>query len=668
MENIFLRDLAVVLAVAAGTTMLCRLLHQPVVIGYLLAGLIIGPHTPPFTLVHDIRNIQTMAELGLVVLMFVLGLEFSLPKLRKVGARATLATLLEIFGMLGIGFALGRAFGWNTNDSIYLGAILAISSTTIIIKVLTDLKLTKEVFAQAVFAILILEDIAAVVILTVLSGLGARQGDQGLTALRAMGSVSFFVAIFLILGLLTVPRLMRWLSRFRSSEMTGLTAFGLCLASSLMAEHFGFSVALGAFLIGAVIGVSPEVERIEEWIHPVRDLFSALFFVSAGLLIDPKLLWSIKGPVLIVTVVTIFGKMATGAIGSYLAGYPIHTATKVGMTLAQIGEFSFVFAALGLKTKLGSAFLYPLAVAVSALTTLFTPYLIRYSDRIVEAVFRGLPLPSHAGPPEGISKDKSSPGAGTFMARYLSRLGVYLLLLVGAFLLTKGTAEFLPITLQETWGMPTLWFASWMVQLPLSYMAAGYLNHCLLLLFTELAVRSKASGLLQKVPIQETYIALEILLWLFVSYIWANQVEWLARVPVRLVGATLLLVGLAWGIKRLFRTICDHLETWLDEIFGLASNEPLRRAALDLGHPDSLLNDSIQRIRIVPGAAAVRQSLRELRLRERTGASVIGIYRDGTLTANPSPETTLDANDIVVVLGDATEGRLARQALTQKVR
>ncbi len=666
MDSALLRDLAVVIVVAAGTTLLCRALRQPVVIGYLLAGLIIGPYTPPFTLVHDMHSISTMAELGLAILMFALGLEFHLPKLQKVGARATLATILEIFGMLGVGYGVGRWLGWSPNDSIYLGAILSISSTTIIIKVLSDLKMVGEEFAQAVFGILILEDIAAVVILTVLSGLGIHQGNQSLTALRALVQVSFFVVLFLIFGLVVIPRLLRFVAKFRSSEMTGLTALGLCLASALLAEHLGFSIALGAFLIGAVIGVSSEAEGIERWIHPIRDLFSAIFFVSAGLLINPGLLWSMKGPVALIALITVIGKMFTGAAGSFLAGYPVKTSFRIGMTLAQIGEFSFVFASLGLKTGLASDFLYPVAVAVSALTTLLTPYLIRTSDSTVAAVMGRAParLVKALDRYEEARQNRKGIQGSQVLARYIGRLCIYIALLSAGFLLTHHIAAY--VFRHESpspWLSLAIWIVSWTLQLPLVHAAAGYINHFLLLTLTELSSQSRvSSALFQKIPIQRAYDLAEGVIWALLAVIWAMQPD--VRGSGIFVGTIVVMAAAALLLRGALRPIYGRLEQLLDEIFGLATSEPLRRAAITIQGPESVLNESIRRIRLGKQDPAVRKSLRELRVREQTGASVIAIYREGALNANPSAETVLLPDDILVVLGNAEECQRAEKLLS----
>jgi CPA2 family monovalent cation:H+ antiporter-2 len=436
MEMHFLKDLAIVMFAAGAMTLLCHRLKQPVVIGYLLAGLFVGPYTPPVTLVSDLQSIHTMAELGLVFLMFALGLEFNLPKIRKVGMSAGLAVLLEVAGMMVIGYALGRAFGWSVTDSIFLGSILCISSTTIIVKVFMDFKMMQERFAQVVFGILVLEDIVAVAILSILSGLGTSGGPDAVVIVESFLRIGLFVTLFLVLGLLIIPRFIQWVGRFDSKEVLGVVTLGLCLGGAWLAASFNFSIALGAFLMGAVLAASKEIKHIEEWIHPVRDMFSAVFFVSAGMLIQPALLWEYKIPIVIITAVTIMGKVLSGTVGSFVAGYDVKTSARVGMSLAQIGEFSFVIASLGLSLRLTSDFLYPLAVTVSSLTTLATPYLIRHSDSAVDFFFGVLPAPLRVRldrVQQRREKENQTQrlGRGTsIFSKYLVRFGVYAALLV----------------------------------------------------------------------------------------------------------------------------------------------------------------------------------------------------------------------------------------------
>ena len=382
-EVTFLQDLAVVMMVAALVTVLCHRLKQPVVLGYIIAGVIIGPHTPPFPLIQDQESIRTLSELGVVFLMFSLGLEFSLRKLRKVGVSALIAAGLEILLMVWLGYQIGLAFGWRSMDCLFLGAMLSISSTTIIIKALQELGRTREKFAELIFGILIVEDILAIVMIALLSGLAMTGSLSAGEVLRTTGRLGIFLVVTLVLGLLAVPRLVGYVARFKSNEVLLVTVLGLCFGVSLLAVKLNYSVALGAFIIGAILAEAREIHRIEILTAPIRDMFGAVFFVAIGLLINPKLLLAHWLPVLVITTVVVVGKVVACAFGSFVAGNDTRTALRVGMGLAQIGEFSFIIAALGLSLRVTSDFLYPIAVMVSAITTLLTPYLIQSADDLV---------------------------------------------------------------------------------------------------------------------------------------------------------------------------------------------------------------------------------------------------------------------------------------------
>ncbi|MFO1519589.1 MAG: cation:proton antiporter [bacterium] len=382
--TLFIQDLTIAILTAAFVSILFRRLHQPVVLGYLMAGLIIGPHTPPFALIHDLDNIKTLADLGIILLMFSLGLHFNLKKVREVGGTAVIAALLEILFMIWIGFEVGNFFGWVEIDCIFLGAILAISSTTIIVKALQDLGKSHTEFAKLIFGILIVEDILAVALLALLSGI-AMTGELKLSEVGAtLGRLGIFLTVVLVLGLLVVPRFLHYVAKFKSKEMMLVTCLGLCFGVSWLAIKLGYSEALGAFLIGAVIAESKEIHEIEQIVEPVRDLFSAIFFISVGLLIEPQLLVQYALPITVITLAVIVGKVVTCSFGTYVAGNDYKTSFKVGMGLAQIGEFSFIIASLGLSLKVTSGFLYPIAVTVSSITTLLTPYLIRASDGFLQ--------------------------------------------------------------------------------------------------------------------------------------------------------------------------------------------------------------------------------------------------------------------------------------------
>src|SRR5215510_10273640 len=286
----FLQDLAVVMLVAGVVMVIFRRLRQPVVLGYIIAGMIIGPHTPPYQLIHDQATINTLSELGVILLMFSLGLEFSLRKLKRVGAPALIAALLEILLLFWVGYEIGRLFAWPLLDSIFLGAMLSMSSTTVIIKVLGELGKMKEHFAELIFGILIIEDILGIAMIALLSGI-AMTGTFSVSEVgMTIGKLGTFLVVALVAGLIAVPRLLGYVARFKSNEMLLITVLGLCFGVSLLALKLGYSVALGAFIIGAVIAEAREIHRIEALIEPVRDMFSAIFFVAIGLQINPKTL------------------------------------------------------------------------------------------------------------------------------------------------------------------------------------------------------------------------------------------------------------------------------------------------------------------------------------------------------------------------------------------
>lgn len=663
-----LQDLAVVMAVAAATTALCRFFRQPVVLGYLIAGFLIGPHTPPFAFVKDIHSIHTMAELGLVFLMFALGLEFSLPKLTRVGLRAALAGSVQILVMFAAGTELGAFLGWNRADRIFLGAMLSISSTTIIVKVLMDLKVEREDFAQVVFGILIIEDIAAILLLSLLPGLGAGEAAAGETTAAAFGTffqISFFALFFLVAGLSLIPRLLEWVSRFRSREALGITALGLCLLGALSAEGAGFSVALGAFLAGAVIAASPESARVEAWFHPVRDMFSVLFFVSAGMLIDPNILWTHRWAVLAVSVATVAGKVIAVTGGALMAGYDLRSSLRMGLSMGQIGEFSFVIAGVGAAAGLTSDFLYPVAVGVSTVTTLLTPFLIKKADACVDAIDRVAPAPllrGLAGYHDWFQRRfgvvKKSEGA--VVSRYLVRLILYTVLFAAVVFTARALS--LALTLWKdfpvAWQDPAqlvLWVAAAVAAMPVGTAMAKYADHFALLLFTQ----ASPPWLLTRVNIRLLYNlfngGLLALLSLFLGVVAARAFARMEVFAAALLAATASALLLRAAVAR----GREMLEKLLDEVVGLATSEPTRQAVLKAGSASLVLHDLTEEAAVLPGGAADGKTLMELRLRELSGASVVALYRQGRHLANPAPDTRLSAGDVVVLLGEPPQRRQA---------
>lgn len=376
----FIQDMAIIMLVAGVVTVLFNRMKQPVVLGYIVAGILIGPHTPPFKVISDQQTIHILSELGVIFLLFTLGLEFSLKKLARVGATAFVAAIAEIILMVWVGYKIGMYFGWKPMDAIFLGAMLAVSSTTIIIKALSDLNMKKEKFAQIVFGILIVEDILAIGMIALLSGVATSGSVSTTEVVSTVGTLLLFMVVSLVVGLLIVPRLLHYVAKFRSNEMLLITVLGIMFGFCLLVMKMDYSVALGAFLIGAIMAEAKEIHLIERLVSSLRDMFSAIFFVAIGLLFDPEVLAKYWLPILVITAAVVIGKLISCGFGTFLCGHDGRTSMRVGMGLAQIGEFSFIIAALGVQYKVTSDFLYPVVVAVSAVTTLLTPYLIRAAD------------------------------------------------------------------------------------------------------------------------------------------------------------------------------------------------------------------------------------------------------------------------------------------------
>ena len=500
----FIQDLAVIMLVAGVVTILFHRLKQPVVLGYIVAGFIIGPHTPPFGLIHDEDTIKTLAELGVIFLMFCLGLEFSLRKLFKVGATAFIAAFLEIVLMIWIGFEIGRWFGWNTMDSLFLGAILAISSTTIIVKALNDLKMKNERFAQLIFGVLIVEDILGIGIIALLSGIAVSGTVSSGEVFSTVGKLSLFMIVALVIGIMLVPRLLAYVARFESNEMLLITVLGLCFGFCLLVVKLEYSMVLGAFLIGAIMAESRQLLKIEQLIEPVRDLFSAIFFVAIGLMIDPQVLVDYAWPIVVITLAVVLGKMLSCGMGAFIAGNDGRTSLRVGMGLSQIGEFSFIIAALGMTLQVTSDFLYPVAVAVSAITTLLTPYLIRAADPLSQKLGNVVPsrlarvLSLYGEWLRNIQPQGESAMLAAMIRRILLQVGVNLALVIAIFFsggyfagrIGNWLSEWVSDVSQQK---AMIWGAALLLSLP--FLIAAYRKlKALSMLLAEMGVKAEMAG------------------------------------------------------------------------------------------------------------------------------------------------------------------------------
>ncbi|WP_445722003.1 cation:proton antiporter domain-containing protein [Flavobacterium sp.] len=386
-----INDLGLILVTAAISVLIFRKLKQPLVLGYLVAGFLASTNFNFFPTVKDTNSIEVWAEIGIIFLLFSLGLEFSFKKLLKVGGTASITALTQIIVMIVLGYYAGRFMGWDNMNCIFLGVILSISSTTIILKAFDELGVKSQKFAGNVIGALIVQDIVTILMMVLLSTIAVSQQFSGSELIQSLLKLFFFLSIWFISGIFFIPTLLKKLKHLLSDEMLLIISLALCLLMVIFASEVGFSPALGAFIMGSIIAETNEAEHIEHLVKPVKDLFGAIFFVSVGMLINPDTLVEYAFPVMILTVITVFGQSISSTIGTLISGQSLKESIQTGMSLSQIGEFSFIIATLGTTLKVTSDFLYPIVVAVSAVTAFTTPFMIKYASPTANFIEKKLP-------------------------------------------------------------------------------------------------------------------------------------------------------------------------------------------------------------------------------------------------------------------------------------
>lgn len=674
-EHDFLTNLALVLCAAALTSLVFQRLRQPVVFGYLVAGMIIGPHIP-VPLVADQDMVRTLAELGVILLMFSIGLEFSVRKVLQVGGVAGIAAITETSVMMGLGYLAGKLLGFTALESLFLAAIVAISSTTIIVKAFAEQGIRGRV-ADIVLGILIFEDLIAILLIAILTAVGE---GEGLTPREIAGTtlrLALFLAGLLGVGLLIVPRLIRAAVRSERAETILVSSVGVCFAASLLALSMGYSVALGAFIAGALVAESGQEKAVEQLVHPVRDLFVAIFFVAVGMLLDPSVLmqyWWIIG---ILVAIVIGGKVLAVSSGVFLTGAGLRPAVQAGMSLAQIGEFSFIIASIGLATNSTRGFLYPVAVAVSAITTLTTPALIKAAPRVARRIDAELPRALQtfvALYGSWIEQLRRSPGmANRSRSRRLVRV-ILIDAIVLAVLFIGLSVEF-----------PTL--VSWLnatAGLTVSMSRAAVLVAAAVLAAWPVYTLVKATHLLglsiavQALPMAEGRTvdmaraprrALEVtlqfgLLFVVVALLVTVTQPFAPRIPgiavIFAAGVVLLL-----AIWRSAKNLQGH---------AVAAGEVIAAALAGRSNQNAPANDAEEAMRkmhtmlpgigepvamtVKGGSTADGRTLRQLDMRGLTGATVLALLRGDEHVISPRGDQRLQPGDVIAVAGthDAVDG------------
>ena len=672
----FFEALSLVLCVAAVTTVLFQRLRQPVVLGYLLAGVLVGPHVA-FPLFADPGTIHTLSELGVILLMFALGLEFRLAKLVALGPTAGVTALIQCSIMMWLGFVLGRAFGWTTPESLFAGAILAISSTTIIAKAFDEQRVRGRL-RELVVGILIVEDLIAVLLMAALTAIASGAGLSPAALGLVTGRLLLFMLALVALGLLLVPRAIRAVVALRRPETTLVASVGVCFGVAWLAQWFGYSVALGAFIAGSLVAESGHAEEVERLVGPVKDVFAAIFFVSVGMLIDPAVVARYAGPIAALTLAVILGKIASVAIGAFLTGAPPRLAIQAGMSLAQIGEFSFIIAGLGVSLGATRDFEYPVAVSVSALTTLTTPWLIRASGPFASWVDRKLPhrlqtfVSLYGGwiarlrgstPREGLA-----PLVRRRVALLLLDMAIVAAIVIGASLTRARLGGLLSAAFGISPARASDLVAAAAALATLPFLLGMFrLARSLGQLLAQHAFppRSGAGVDTAAAPRNALLVSLELGIMLIAALpLLAVTQPFVGGLPTGLIvlaGALALLLSL-W---RQTTSLEGHVRAAAQavvEVLAAQSRPSQGRPGASLAQVEELLPGlgQLASIRVEPYSPVVGRSLAEIDLRSLTGATVLAIHRGDERHGVPSARDVLQAGDVLALAG--TEDALALAA------
>ncbi len=671
--NAFLANLAVVLGVAALTTVLFQRLRQPVIFGYMLAGLVIGPHIA-VPLVADPEIVRALAELGVVLLMFSLGLEFTLRRLVSIGPAGAWVAALETSFMMWLGFSAARLFGWNLFESIVAGGMIAISSTTVIVKAFRAQGVRGPV-ADLVFSVLIYEDVLAIALLAVLtplaSGHALSGGELLTTVLRFVG----FLAAAMVVGMLILPRAMRQVVRLGRAETTVVASVGVCFGGALLAQQLGYSVALGAFLAGVLVAESGEAGAIERLVEPIRDLLVAVFFVAVGMMVDPVLVARDWLPVLVFTLLVMAGKIGAVSVSAFLTGRGLQRSVQSGMSMAQIGEFSFIIAGVGLATGAADPRLSRIAVAVSALTTLVTPLLIKVAPRVAARLDRALPRPMqnfvalYGSWFEGLGRRPQLPAEAARLRRVIGLLMLDALLLaalsLGALVEGETVARWIGgrFGFSPTGARLTVALVALALCAPF---ALGVLRTSAAL-GRQLAARAFPDPEPNRLdpaaaPRRAMVVTIQLAVVAAVALVLGAVTQPALPVPWGLALFAILVAALGWRFWKDAADFSGHTKAGAQVIVAAltrqgggaegAANEALARAyqlVPGLGTPVP--------VRIEAGSPAIGKRIGELELRGRTGATILAIVRGTQVVLVPDGHQRLEPGDVVALAG--TEGAVA---------
>lgn len=652
------KDLALILIVAGIVTLVFKKLKQPLVLGYIVAGFLVSPHMPYTMSVIDRGDIQTWADIGVIFLLFSLGLDFSFKKIMKMGASPVIAAVTIIFSMMMSGICVGHLFGWGRMDCIFLGGMLAMSSTTIIYKAFDDMGLRQHRFASMVMSVLILEDILAIVMMVMLSAVAGGSTPDGSQMAASILKIVFFLVLWFVVGIFAVPLFLRRMRKQLNSETLLIVSLGLCCLMAVLSSQVGFSSAFGAFVMGSILAETVEADKIVKLVEPVKNLFGAIFFVSVGMLVDPKILVDYAVPILVITLTILFGQSVFGTFGYMLGGQNLKNAMRCGFSMAQIGEFAFIIASLGLSLGVIGDFLYPVVVAVSVITTFLTPYMIRLAEPVYRQTERRLSkkwirrLNHLWGEPEVVSREVRSESRANWQ-RLLRAMGLNTVVysILSAAVIALMFTFLLPLLRNMLPGWKLHWYANAICGLLTVLLVSPFLRAIIMKKNHSDEFRALwISHRMNRLPLVFTVIVRVVIAASFVFYI----VNYLSRFA----NAIILAVALVAIVLMVMSRSLKHRSIKLERMFVLnlrsrdiEAQVRGRKRPLYEGH---LLDRDIHisDFEVPEDSLWAGCALRELRIGSRFGVHVSSILRGRRRINIPGGEDVLFPGDIIQAIGN----------------
>ena len=647
-------DLALILVVAGAVTLLFKKLKQPLVLGYIVAGFLVSPNMPLTMSVVDKSDIHTWADIGVLFLLFSLGLDFSIKKILKMGAAPVIAAVTIIFAMMALGSGVGYAFGWTKMDCIFLGGMLAMSSTTIIYKAFNDMGLSQQKFASSVMSVLILEDILAIVMMVMLSAIAGGGTLSGGQMLQSIMKIVFFLVLWFVVGLYLVPSFLRLVRGLINDETLLIVSLGLCCLMAVVSTKVGFSSAFGAFVMGSILAETIEAERIIKLVEPVKNLFGAIFFVSVGMLVEPKILVEYALPIGVLVLTILIGQAVFGSVGFLLSGQTLKNAMRCGFSMAQIGEFAFIIASLGLSLGVIGDFLYPVVVAVSVVTTFLTPYMIRAAVPCYDRLIRIIPRRwlrrvehSTAGTPE-TSETKanwSSLIRGMFFTTLIYGI------LSAAVIAVMFNFVLPPLRLLSTSLTGSHWAGNAVCGVLTLLLIAPFLRAIIMKKnHSEEAKALWTENHLNRYPLLFTMLVRTVIASAFVFYIVTYLTRFSAGLIIALVVAVITVMVLSRGIKKRSITLERRFVRNLQSRDVAARVHGDRRPLFEQHLLDRDIHIGL--FTIPEDSEWAGKSLKDLKFRNRLGVHVSSIIRGVQRINIPTGSSVLFPNDKIQVIGD----------------